>query len=327
LTDPTSPTHFYSFEQVAPLSAVKIPFSFFPTLINDHLATLTVTSDGEGSEPITWTFPLLGVSEGSAVSASETTQIRCRARERAEEMLSLPLDGLPKGMLAQSENFSLALECAGAGDTAFLGRTLTTELLTPVLTDGSTPLQVRLVFDPLKSHYADAFLVVRKESGGRWKFPLAFTADDCEVDDIISIEAFINTTSTVGFRLFNQVDEAQAFRASFTLESPHEFKVRPERGTLASSSEQVGQQFEISFSPDEYGKRFVGHLVIETEEMQWKYEIRGTNPRHETPVGASKLDTSAPEVLLKSKARQERKAERYTMKIEELKIQGRPRAQ
>jgi hypothetical protein len=305
---------------VGPLATVKIPFTFFPTLIHDHLAIITLASTDE--DGLVWTFPLKGVSEGSPASTRATSLIRCRARACAEETVSLSLDGLPLGTLVKPETFSVSLEC-GTENDAFINRALTAELLNPVLTNGSTPLQVKLVFEPLKSRTVDAFLVINKKSGGRWRFPLAVIADDCDVDDVITIDAAINTASTVGFSLFNHIDAAAAFKASFTLDSPLEFKVRPSQGMLEPASSQRGQQFAVTFAPKEYGKKFLGHLIIETDEMQWKYQIRGANPKYVPPAGESSLDNSVPEVLLKSQARQMRKAERYTVKMEELKASGR----
>lgn len=40
----------------------------------------------------------------------------------------------------------------------------------------------------------------------------------------------------------------------------------------------------MSFTPTEYGKAKVGKLVIQTEEMQWTYEIRGSHPQYKIPT-------------------------------------------
>jgi hypothetical protein len=39
----------------------------------------------------------------------------------------------------------------------------------------------------------------------------------------------------------------------------------------------------VSFTPTEYGKMKIGKLVIQTEEMQWTYEIRGSHPHYQIP--------------------------------------------
>ena len=54
----------------------------------------------------------------------------------------------------------------------------------------------------------------------------------------------------------------------------------------------------MSFSPREYGKEVTGRLVVQTEEMQWLYEVRGTRPQYKVPVGKARVDTHhGPEVL------------------------------
>ena len=234
---------------------------------------------------------------------------------------------MPVGPLHTPETFTVSLECGAPAHQAFLTSSVTCSLLNPVLSDGRTPLRVLLSFEPNKAKQVDAWIVVTKQSGGRWKFPLSCVADDCEVDDVITIDAAINTSSTVGFSLFNQVsrqgDVAASFKAFFTLDSALEFKVSPSQGMLEPASSHIGQQFAVTFAPLEYGKKFLGHLVIETDEMQWKYQIRGVNPVYVPPLGESSLDTRIPEVLLKSQARQTRKQERYTVRMEELKAAGR----
>ena len=46
----------------------------------------------------------------------------------------------------------------------------------------------------------------------------------------------------------------------------------------------------MSFTPTEYGKAKVGRLVIQTEEMQWTYEIRGSHPHYKIPeVGGGRI--------------------------------------
>jgi hypothetical protein len=51
-----------------------------------------------------------------------------------------------------------------------------------------------------------------------------------------------------------------------------------------------GTNFIVSFTPTEYGKAKIGRLVIQTEEMQWTYEIRGSHPHYKIPeVGGGRI--------------------------------------
>lgn len=70
----------------------------------------------------------------------------------------------------------------------------------------------------------------------------------------------------------------------------------PQEGVLEPPGRGEGTVFIVSFTPTEYGKTQIGKLVIQTEEMQWSYEIRGIPPEYKAPEGtavvASRMDKS-----------------------------------
>ena len=55
-----------------------------------------------------------------------------------------------------------------------------------------------------------------------------------------------------------------------------------------------GTEFVISYAPKEYGTDKFGRLVIQTEEMQWVFEVVGTSPEYHAPAGRSRVDTRLP---------------------------------
>ena len=67
------------------------------------------------------------------------------------------------------------------------------------------------------------------------------------------------------------------YHSFFTSDSAPEFVVYPKQGMLEPYGKE-GTNFIVSFTPTEYGKAKVGKLIIQTDEMQWSYEIRGTHP-------------------------------------------------
>jgi len=258
-------------------------------LIHDHQACIKMT---DTQTDVHWLFPLKGVAEGAAPGSKQRRSISCAARSHWEQELSIHLDGLIQGPLPQPETFFLGLECSPAHER-FLNRVLTLNLAQPTIYDGTAPLLIQAIFEPLRPANFEAFLVVNKQSGGRWKFPLAIEATEPEVDDLIRIEAIINTTASVAFSITNQFPVSAKFTASFTPESPLEFKIHPKNGILepSTSVSADGTQFVVSFTPREYGKMLMGKLVIQTDDVQWTYEVRGTHPRYVAPRGASNLDT------------------------------------
>jgi len=82
------------------------------------------------------------------------------------------------------------------------------------------------------------------------------------------------------------VAAAQAF---FTLESPTELLVHPPQGVLPPYGSE-GVNIVVSFTCKEYGKPRVGKLVIETEDMRWTYEVRGTHPEFRAPSVAARVE-------------------------------------
>lgn len=80
------------------------------------------------------------------------------------------------------------------------------------------------------------------------------------------------------------------FTAHFTTESATEFAVNPKQGVLEPYGKD-GTTFIVSFTPTEYGKAKIGKLVIQTEEMQWTYEVRGSHPHYRIPeVGGGRIE-------------------------------------
>ena len=107
---------------------------------------------------------------------------------------------------------------------------------------------------------------------------------------MITIEAPINKTAQVRFKLCNAFDEDAPFAAYFTPESPSVFTVSPAAGVLTRAG-TAGTMFTISYTPVEYGKQVRGTLVVLTDEMQWSYEVRGKEPPYQVPnVGGGRVD-------------------------------------
>lgn len=144
------------------------------------------------------------------------------------------------------------------------------------------PLVFDLRFEPLRPFKTQTEFIVYKSSGGRWKFNVVFEALEPDVDDVISIASPLYKTSSVSFKLTNHLKAYAEFTAFFTADSAVEFVCHPKSGLLEPYGKD-GTNFIVSFTPTEYGKTKVGRLVIQTEEMQWTYEIRGSHPQYKIP--------------------------------------------
>jgi hypothetical protein len=144
------------------------------------------------------------------------------------------------------------------------------------------PLEFNMRFEPLRPYKTATEFVVYKSTGGRWKFNVIFDALEPEVDDVITIQSPLHRTTSVSFKLNNHLKSYAEFQAFFTPDSAAEFSVHPKTGLLEPYGKD-GTNFIVSFTPTEYGKAKIGKMVIQTEEMQWTYEIRGSHPHYKIP--------------------------------------------
>jgi hypothetical protein len=172
---------------------------------------------------------------------------------------------------------------------------------TALLIEGE-PIEVDLKVACLKPLHARAELVIsRKVGGGSWRFPIKISVTEAPPDGEIHVSSPLNQASTVTFHQKNGVPRASNFKAYFTLVSPSEFRVSPATGVLPSSTAALyaigtGQEAEanahavvpitITFTPREYGHEYIGTLLVESDEMLWKYIIKGTLPRYVPPATA-----------------------------------------
>lgn len=234
-------------KKVSAGDSVQIPFSFCPHLIHDHEAYINVeTQDVEGG--VVWTFPIKGVAEGSVPDPSQTRIVSTQARSRWQDTIAVQLDGLPQGPLARPESFFVEMETDDENQRQ-VNRVLNLSLTNPTLQDGRQALQILTTFEPLRPMVISCNLVVIKQSGGRWKFPVILEGTEPEPDDVIRIEAMLNTTSSVSFSITNQYPVAVPYKAHFSPDSPMEFKVTPTSGTLQPLGSSERTQFIVSFTP------------------------------------------------------------------------------
>ena len=285
--------------QIAGFGNLQVPLSFSPREIKEQKTTIIVhASPGDntgGLDNMTWTFPVHGIAE--APPSNKVFSFECRSRERLEDVIEIYLEGLPDS-LQKPEVFSHELVIAEE-NKALVERALRiTASGDCTLTDPGHPLRYDVVFEPLRPFSAHFELIVNKQSGGRWRFDVQVDATEPDVDDEITIEAMLNRTSSVSFKLTNQFASYAHFEASFTPDSPYEFAVFPTSGVLEPYGEQDGTTFIVSFTPTEYGKTLVGKLLIHTDDMQWTYLIRGTHPKYQAPTVNAVVSSKLPKKFM-----------------------------
>lgn len=266
---------------IGPLGILQIPYSFSPQTMTESKATIVVSM----SKQLVWKYPLRGIAE------SASTQIdyhfKTRARQPHDETLQIVLPGFAE--LSPSDTFTHELVVLNPQHQGLVDRSVFLEQAGDRILSADDPLEFNLRFEPLRPYKTSCEFIVYKSTGGRWKFNVILEALEPEVDDVITIQSPLHKVSSVSFKLNNHLKSHAEFQAFFTPDSAAEFAVQPQTGSLEPYGKD-GTTFLVSFKPTEYGKAKIGTMVIQTEEMQWTYEIRGSHPHYKIPeVGGGRI--------------------------------------
>ncbi|KAE9083214.1 hypothetical protein PF010_g21298 [Phytophthora fragariae] len=282
---------------------LQVPISFLPRAVSETRAQLVVHGGDDYAE-LEWTYPLRGVAE-APIHPRVLAVLACQARDAVEKRVECELLAAPEDMVPSDETFSVEWEIdAGRfgpmATPAAIERALTVTPLPVASSSRSTaslPYSIR--FEPLRPYRGSVALLVKKNSGGLWRFDVVLDAGDPPVDDVLTIESSLNQTSSVSFQLRNQFRQPAAFLAEFSAGSSSAFTVYPAEGELPPYGSDDGAAFVVSFTPTGYGKMQSGQLVICTEEMQWTFNVKGTYPdatpgsRASGPASSLSLSSSA----------------------------------
>jgi len=268
-----------------PFEQINIPILFVPHRMSEHKAVLELVATEHNFK---WIYPIVGTADAAKVV--NLGRLYCKARESLVETLDLNLEGAAD--LGERERLDIEV-ITPAEMSDMLTNCLTIER------DPKTPrpalgvCRVKVVFEPLKSVRCKVQIQIARASGGRWRYDMELVASQPDVDDVIKIEGTMDRTTSISFRLTNQFDKQAPYQAYFSVESPPEFTVTPSVGMLDAYGSE-GTNFVVSFSPKVYGKLYQAKLIVETEEMQWSYQVLADLPRYEPPRAAGKVDTWIP---------------------------------
>ncbi|KAM6211408.1 cilia- and flagella-associated protein 47 [Sarcoramphus papa] len=298
------------------------PYEDSAELNTDLKSSVTVAENG-GIQGILWIYPLHGIPEAPQQKLVPAV-VRCRARQRVERRVEVLLTGVVPGATAMRATRNSAMVnkkkpaniqeevqvTDGFSTTAeflyelqYQSNEIKSQLESLVgmhlvqreqdTESGIVTLIFNIVFAPNKPMRNEATLIVQCTTGGVWKFPMLFIATEPEVDDVINIEAVgLNKESIVGFKLTSQTRYPEPFTAHFLAGSDPEFLVVPQAGELLPAG-TVGTHITVGFKPRMYGKKHTATLVIQTQSMQWTYEINGLPPQTIPPTRPAKVVSSS----------------------------------
>lgn len=269
---------------LGPFQTTQVSISYNPSSISSHKAAVVVQLNEQLDSDLVWEFPLQGTAE--FVSSDAPPKLHCKARKLANHIQHFVLEGYDDD--ANEEEFDLELFVSK--DVPFQ-KAVTNSISFERVREGTSPHEVAFDFRfaPLRPFSALTEFLVKKKAGGVWRFPLLLEATSPDADDVIVMEAAVNATSSVTFSLYNVLPQSSPFTAYFTSDSPQEFAVNPPKGLLPAmpttqSARGAGIPFNVSFMSSQYGKTLVGYLIVDTDEMQWRFEVRGTLPKYQPPT-------------------------------------------
>lgn len=287
--------------QMESFGHLQVPISFIPQFVCEARAEIVIRGSEDYGE-LEWRYPIHGIAEAPLHPRPFT--FACQARDSMEKKILCELLAAPPDMVPSEEVFTVELDIpterfGALASAASIERSLSVSAL-PVEDDtaqnASIFLPYHVRFDPLRSHRGSIYLLVKKKSGGFWRFEVVLDVSDPPIDDMITIESNLNQTSSITFQLRNQFRQSARFLAEFSAGSSSAFTVYPAEGSLPPYGSDDGMPFVVSFTPTGYGKMQSGQLVILTEEMQWTFNIKGTYP------DASSSKSSGPNSSLSSSA-------------------------
>jgi hypothetical protein len=287
---------------MAPFTSIQVPISFSPDNIEEKGARLIIRGEIGMKKDLVWIYNIRGLAEAPA---GNSIVLKCAAKSNLKQEIKLGLYGLAdEGMAERGEEFVFGVEYPTCTD---LQKHYLKEWLYVVgdnlkLRKVDGLLTFQFLFNPLRPFTAGAeLIVIRKSTGGRWKFPIRVDVGDAEPEDQpIIIEAAIKTVKKVVFRMNNRTQEPAKFQAFFTVDSANTLHVEPSGGVLEPYGTD-GTEFTLSYAPMEYGKAEKGKLIIQTEECQWIYDVVTKHPGYSAPDNVpSKLDNRLDPQLEKS---------------------------
>jgi len=256
-----------------------IPFTFKPQVLAKYSADVYVYI----SKTLFWKYPIEGITEVKSKGIDYT--FKTKSKKMFETKIYLDISNLPENDIDFSD-FGYILNIKEEKYKSLINKCLNIQFVDKKKMDmkdiQNKKLPLEIKFYPLRPFKTDIEFVLRKKSGGQWIYNIILEATEPEPDDIIHIKSSLGKQSFVAFKLQNIFTKDAKFIAYFSHDTSSEFSVSPREGILDQSGRE-GTQFVICYLPMEYGKMKIGKLIIETDEVEWIFEVRGTHLDYKPP--------------------------------------------
>ena len=262
-----------------PSRMLVIPFTFNPQTLTKYSAYLYVYI----SKTLFWKYPIEGITEVKSKGIDYT--FKTKSKKMFETKIYLDISNLPEKDIDFTD-FGYYLNIKEEKYKALINKCLSIQFVDKKKMDvndiKNKKLPLDIKFYPLRPFKTDLEFILKKKSGGQWIYNIILEATEPEPDDVIHIKSSLGKQAFVAFKLQNIFTKEAKFIAYFSHDTSSEFSVSPREGTLDQSGRE-GTQFVICYLPVEYGKIKIGKLIIETDEVEWIFEVRGTHLDYKPP--------------------------------------------
>ena len=256
-----------------------IPFTFRPQVLAKYSADIYVYI----SKTLFWKYPIEGITEVKSKGIDYT--FKTKSKKMFETKIYLDISNLPEKEV-DFNDFVYILNIKEEKYKSLINKCLNIQFVDKKrmepkdIQEKKLPLEIK--FYPLRPFKTDIEFVLRKKTGGQWIYNIILEATEPDPDDIIHIKSSLGKQSFVAFKLQNIFTKDAKFIAYFSHDTSSEFSVSPREGILDQSGRE-GTQFVICYLPTEYGKVKTGKLIVETDEVEWIFEVRGTHLDYKPP--------------------------------------------
>ncbi|PRP78761.1 hypothetical protein PROFUN_00934 [Planoprotostelium fungivorum] len=269
--------------------SIEIPFGFSPDDVDAHHSAImeVITEKGHGdhdpddddhdvdSHMLTWRYPIVGCSR---IRSDRTINVSGTARTKQVQSVELLLTNYSVFADLREELWTVDLEFSQSQSRFACSRALQAHLTNISVSGGAVIASVDITFAPLKTLREDAELVLKKNNGSSWVFPVDIESTPwTQPDDTLVIESHHRRPSGIAFRLPSQFDYAAEFHAYISeSKTLNELSVEPTKGNLKPVGEEgEGALIRLKFVPtSKTAPKSVAKLMIESEEMEWSFDVR-----------------------------------------------------
>jgi len=284
-----SKKHQYTYNEYG--ESQQISFAFSAKAAGQFQSSIMVST--VGIEPrISWHYPLIGV----AILGTETIipELKGQVDQVIQKTLELPLIGETEGF--SLDNYIVKVELPIGYD--WMTRYIDTTALSLRKSLGASIMKISMRFNPRRRVSTVFHLCIENPASQKWRFPVFTKIESGGMLRTMYIESTLNKISMKKVVIPEPITQTTDFHAYFTSGSSVELSLSQSDGIMEQSFADENEiSLSIVFHPRTYGKLVKGILIIETEEIEYNFEIIGKMPEYVPPVisKSALINTSMPE--------------------------------